>query len=86
LFPGSAVAAEAHAATAVTEPQLGRRRMTLTLPVINRARLILWIVTGKDKRDALARLVAGDAGLVASRVRRDGAVIVADLEAASALP
>jgi 6-phosphogluconolactonase/glucosamine-6-phosphate isomerase/deaminase len=60
--------------------------MTLTLPVINRARLILWIVTGKDKRDALARLVAGDAGLVASRVRRDGAVIVADLEAASALP
>jgi 6-phosphogluconolactonase len=86
LFPGSAAAAETRAATAVTEVRLGRRRMTLTLPVLNRARLILWIVTGKDKRDALARLVAGDAALVASRVRRDGAVIVADLEAAAAIP
>jgi 6-phosphogluconolactonase len=85
IFPGSAVAEETRAAVAVTDERLGRRRMTLTLPVLDRARLILWIVTGTDKRDALARLIAGDPALIASRVRRNGAVIVADLEAAAAI-
>lgn len=86
LFAGSAAASETRAHVVVTEEQLGRRRMTLTLPALDRARLILFIVTGRDKRTALARLLAGDPALVASRVRRDGAVIVADLEAASAIP
>jgi 6-phosphogluconolactonase len=59
--------------------------MTLTLPVLNRARRILWIVTGADKRAALAALVAGDANVVASRVRRAGALVLADAEAAGEL-
>ena len=86
IFPGSALADETRVDVAATGEHLGRRRMTLTLPVINRARLILWVVTGADKCDALARLLAGDPSLVASRVRRRGAVIVADLEAARAIP
>ncbi|HET8696504.1 MAG TPA: 6-phosphogluconolactonase [Gammaproteobacteria bacterium] len=87
LFPGSALLEETRAAVAVTpEAHAGRRRMTLTLPVLGRARLVLLLVTGADKRSALARLTANDSGLVASRVRPAHAVIVADLEAAPSIP
>src|SRR5689334_9601354 len=57
LFPGSPLVAERKRDVVVTEPYQGRRRMTLTLPVLNRARRILWIVTGSDKRTALAGLM-----------------------------
>ena len=85
LFPGSPLVAETARDVAITEPKLGRRRMTLTLPVLNRARRILWIVTGADKRAALAALVAGDANVVAGRVRRAGALVLADADAAAEL-
>jgi 6-phosphogluconolactonase len=68
---------------AVTPAHDGRRRMTLTTPLINRARSILWLVTGPDKAPALARLLSGDADLVASRIARYSAVIVADAAAAA---
>jgi 6-phosphogluconolactonase len=85
LFPGSPLVAERKRDVVVTEPHLGRQRMTLTLRVLNRARRILWLVTGADKRTALAGLVAGDARVVGSRVRRDGALVLADAEAAADL-
>jgi 6-phosphogluconolactonase/glucosamine-6-phosphate isomerase/deaminase len=85
LFPGSPLVAERKRDVVVTEPHLGRRRMTLTLRVLNRARRILWLVTGADKRTALAGLIAGDARVVGSRVRRDGALVLADAEAAADL-
>ena len=34
--------------------------MTLTYPAIDRAREVLWVVTGEDKAEALAKLLAGD--------------------------
>jgi 6-phosphogluconolactonase len=83
LFPGSPLVAERKRDVVVTEPHLGRRRMTLTLAVLNRARRILWIVTGADKRAALAGLMAGDTRVVGSRVRRDGALVLADAAAAA---
>lgn len=86
LFPGSPLVDEAEADVAVTDEQLGRRRMTLTLPVLNRARQILWVITGADKAATLARMLAGDPTVVASRVRRSGAVIVADVEATRTIP
>ena len=56
LVPGDAVLG-VHAADVA--PTAGtyqnRRRMTLTYPVINRARQILWVVTGAEKVDALAQ-------------------------------
>jgi 6-phosphogluconolactonase len=56
--------------------------MTLTYPVLNAARRILWLVTGADKAAMLARLEAGDRGIPAGRVRSDEAVILADAAAA----
>ena len=43
--------------------------MTLTYPALAAARRILWLVTGDDKRDALAKLRAGDRSIPAGRVR-----------------
>jgi len=56
--------------------------MTLTYPIINRARRLLWLVTGGDKAGMLARLQAGDASIPAGRVRADHAVVLADRAAA----
>jgi 6-phosphogluconolactonase len=59
-----------------------RRRMTMTFPILNRARRILWIVTGREKADMLARLRAGDRSIPAGRVRPEHALILADRQAA----
>lgn len=67
---------------ALTGVYQGRRRMTLTYPVLNRARRVLWLVTGGDKAAMLARLRRGDREIPAGRVRQDHAVVLADRAAA----
>jgi 6-phosphogluconolactonase len=59
-----------------------RRRMTLTYPTLNRARRILWLVTGADKVDALRRLRDGDPSIPAGRVETEHALVLADAVAA----
>lgn len=56
----------------------GRRRMTLTLPMLNRSREILWVVIGGDKAPMLARLLAGDQSIPAGRVNQANASVIAD--------
>jgi 6-phosphogluconolactonase len=80
LVPGDA-ALEAITDVAATGPYLGRRRLTLTFPVLDRARAILWVVTGAGKGAALARLLRGDDAIPAGRVRRDRARLIADADA-----
>jgi 6-phosphogluconolactonase len=75
----------ARADVAVTGCYQGHRRMTLTYPVLNRAGIIVWLVTGNGKADVLRRLYEGGRGIPAGRVRSDRAVIVADKPAASLL-
>ncbi len=82
LLPGDAVLNVADADVAVTGEYLGRRRMTLTFPVINRARRILWVVTGADKAAMLKRLRDGDRNIPAGRVERSAAIVIADRAAA----
>ena len=60
----------------------GHRRMTLTYPALDDARQILWLVTGADKREPLAQLLAGDDSIPAGRVRNENMVVVADEAAA----
>jgi 6-phosphogluconolactonase/glucosamine-6-phosphate isomerase/deaminase len=52
--------------------------MTLTYPVLNRARCVLWLATGSEKREMLTRLRAGDASIPAGRVLQRHAVVLAD--------
>jgi 6-phosphogluconolactonase len=63
----------------------GRRRMTLTYPILNRARRLLWLVTGSEKAEALARMCRADPSIPAGRVRQDQALILADRAAAGSL-
>jgi 6-phosphogluconolactonase len=85
LVPGDPVLDVADADVALTGVYQGRRRMTLTYPIINRARRILWLVTGSEKAPLLVRLRAGDPSIPAGRIRRDQALVVADRAAAEQL-
>ena len=82
LFPGDPALQAVDSEIAVTGLHMGRRRMTLTFPAIDRARCILWLVTGAGKAAALDRLRAGDRAIPAGRVRSDRAVLLADMQAA----
>jgi 6-phosphogluconolactonase len=86
LVPGDPVLEIANRDVALTGEYQGRRRMTLTYPPLDRARRILWLVTGEDKVDALARLRAGDPSIPAGRVSAANAVVVADEAAAGFSP
>jgi 6-phosphogluconolactonase len=85
LVPGDPVLAITDADVAVTDPYQGKRRMTLTFPIINRSRRVLWLVTGREKAGALARLRDDDLSIPASHVRKDRALILADRAAAEGL-
>lgn len=78
LVPGDPVLEINDADVGVTGVYQQRRRMTLTYPIINRSRYVLWLVTGSEKAGMLPRLRAGDASIPAGRVRADQAVILAD--------
>lgn len=67
---------------AITGVYQGRQRMTLTYPMLNRSRKILWVVTGAEKISMLKRLQDGDASIPAGRIYRDPALILADRAAA----
>ena len=83
LVPGDPVLQVTDADVALTGVYQGRRRMTLTYPIINRARRILWLVTGKEKAGPLVRLRHADPAIPAGRVRQDHALVLADRAAAT---
>ena len=82
LVPGDRVLEVTDADVALTGIYQGRRRMTLTYPMINRSRRILWLVTGSEKVEMLGRLRKGDASIPAGRIRQDQAIVFADQAAA----
>jgi 6-phosphogluconolactonase len=85
LVPGDAVLDVTDLEVAPTGVYQGRRRMTLTYPVLNRARRILWVVTGSEKMKMLHRLYDGDVSIPAGRVRREQGLVLADRAAAGQL-
>jgi 6-phosphogluconolactonase len=85
FVPGDSVLVVADKDVALTGVYQGRRRMTLTYPTINRARRILWIVTGSEKTEMLRRLYEGDVSIPAGRVRRELASLLVDQAAAEQL-
>ncbi|MDP8970105.1 MAG: 6-phosphogluconolactonase [Actinomycetota bacterium] len=85
LAPGDPVLDVTAEDVALSAPYRGRVRMTLTLPALNRAARILWLVGGAAKAPALRRLLAGDRTIPAARVRTDAAILLADRAAAREL-
>jgi 6-phosphogluconolactonase len=85
LVPGDPVLGVTNVDVAVTGFYQGRRRMTLTYSVLNRAGRILWLVTGSDKSKSLRRLRDADLSIPAGRVRQEHALVLADRQAAADL-
>ena len=77
LVPGDAATEIADRDVAMTGVYQGRRRMTLTFPALDRARRIVWLVTGTDKREMLQRLLAADRTIPAGRVEQANAILIA---------
>jgi 6-phosphogluconolactonase len=82
LVPGDPVLDVTDRLVALTQPYQGRMRMTLTYPALARARQILWLITGEDKKEALAKLLAGDTSIPAGRVQAASSLVLADRAAA----
>jgi 6-phosphogluconolactonase len=78
LIPGDSVLEVTNADVALTGIYQGRCRMTLTYPILNRSRRIMWLITGAEKAEMLSRLCAADASIPAGRVCRDQALVLAD--------
>jgi 6-phosphogluconolactonase len=79
LFPGSSALEErSRIAVPVAVPGGGPARVSLTLPVLNNARNVVFLVTGAGKREILARVTGGEAPeLPAARVQpRTGPVVI----------
>lgn len=82
LVPGDPVLDVEDRDVAISGPYQDRLRMTITYPTIDRARAVLWVVTGEDKPDALRRLRAGERSIPAGRVNVDRSWLLADAAAA----
>ena len=85
LIPGDPVLNVVDRDVAATGLYQERRRMTLTYPIINRARRILWLVTGADKSGPLRQLREGDPSIPAGRVNQENSTVLADQAAAAEL-
>ncbi len=72
LFPGAPALDERRRLVVATPPGSlppAVDRVTFTLPVLNAARAIVFLVSGADKAEALRRVLAGDQSLPAARVQ-----------------
>ena len=78
LVPADPVLKVADRDVAITRVYQGRQRMTLTYPMLNRSRNILWVVTGVEKVSMLKRLRIADPSIPAGLIRQDQALILAD--------
>lgn len=81
LVPGDPVLDVRDLDVALTGEYQGRRRMTLTYPMIERSRELVWLVTGESKVEPLQLLLAGDPRIPAGRVRAERSLVIADLDA-----
>ena len=82
LVPGDASLEVQDTDVTSAGPYQERMRMTLTYPIINRAREIMWLLTGASKTEMLNRMKAGDRGIPAGRVSQANAIVFADKAAA----
>jgi 6-phosphogluconolactonase len=84
LVPGDPVLDVRDRRVAVTAAYEGFRRMTLTYRALDAAREIVWLVTGEEKREPLARLLDGDRSIPAGRISNTRQLVVADPAATAA--
>lgn len=82
LIAGDPAVEELRHYVAITELYGGHRRLTLTRPLFDRARIVIWLARGSSKAEPLGRLLAGDLSIPAGLIRPRQSIIVADTDAA----
>jgi 6-phosphogluconolactonase len=85
LVPGDPVLDVRDKWVATTKKVAGFRRLTLTYPVIEAARLVIFVVSGREKAEALRRVLSGDDDVPAARINSTNVRFFVDAEAASQL-
>ena len=81
LVPGDPVLEVTDRKVALTDGDYqGTRRMTLTYPVLNEARKVLFLITGDGKEEAFAKLQDGDESIPAGRVTNPNVFTITDLK------
>jgi 6-phosphogluconolactonase len=87
LFPNNPALAETDKWVAPVAGQGAVDRVTLTYPALASSAIVVFLVVGERKREALSRLRAGDPALPATHLRPSGEVFCfADYAAAAAAP
>lgn len=82
LFPGQPLTDDLRNYVGLTAELNGHRRISLTRPVLDRAHMVLWLISGADKAEMLGRLLAGDMSIPAGLLRPSHSVVIADADAA----
>ncbi|MEI6376219.1 MAG: 6-phosphogluconolactonase [bacterium] len=88
LIPGDPVLEVNDRDVALTDPvnlYQNRRRMTLTYPMINRSRQIMWLATGAAKIPMIVKLKAADPTIPGGRIAQENALLLTDTTAGSGL-
>ncbi|MEZ5227584.1 MAG: 6-phosphogluconolactonase [Acidimicrobiales bacterium] len=70
------------AEVAITGVYKGNQRITLTRPVLDNARLVVWLVKGSSKAPALVQMRQHDSAIPAGLLRPARSIVVADTLAA----
>jgi 6-phosphogluconolactonase len=83
LIPGDPVLEVTDAFVATTGIYQGCHRMTVTYPVLDHARRVLFVVTGDEKAKPLAQLMRRDRSIPAGRIAASNVMILADQPAAA---
>lgn len=82
LFSDDPLLEESQCLVGVSHRYQKHRRLSLTLPALNRAQCVVWFAVGAARRDAMTRLFARDVAIPASHVERDRAICFTDADAA----
>jgi 6-phosphogluconolactonase len=82
LVPGDPILSIDDKDVALTAEYNGRRRMSLTWPVLDRAKELLWVVGGSSKQDAVRLLLSNDPSIPATLPTQARATVLLDVDAA----
>ncbi len=78
LIPDDAVLDVDDVDVALTGVYNGRRRMTLTWPILDRAKELLWVITGESKQGALQQFFDNDPSIPATLPTQARALVLTD--------
>ncbi len=84
LIPDDPILAVDDRDVATTEVYNGRRRLSLTWPVLDRAKHQLWVIAGEDKGPALSQYLNADPAIPATLPTQARATVLVDEAAFSA--